>query len=89
MNSAELQVLESRLGTTAADYEMYLTQERDHLAALKREPPEVIWTVDYMELLEKRYAAECVVRFSWCALANTYTPFQEGVHRCGSGPPQP
>ncbi|KAJ7865583.1 hypothetical protein B0H14DRAFT_2733900 [Mycena olivaceomarginata] len=58
MNSAELQVLESRLGTTAADYEMYLTQERDHLAALKREPPEVVWTVDYMELLEKRYAAE-------------------------------
>ncbi|KAF8210742.1 hypothetical protein K438DRAFT_2046344 [Mycena galopus ATCC 62051] len=58
MNSAALQALEQRLHTTSQDYENYLTQERDHLERLKRELPEVAWTVDYMELLMKRAAAE-------------------------------
>ncbi|KAJ6565152.1 hypothetical protein DFH09DRAFT_1314957 [Mycena vulgaris] len=58
MNSVALQALEQRLHTTSQDYENYLTQERDHLERLKREPPEVAWTVDYMELLMKRAAAE-------------------------------
>lgn len=63
MNSASLQVLEERLHTTAADYETYLQQERDHLEALRREPPDVAWIVEYMELLEKRNAAEYVLSF--------------------------
>ncbi|KAJ6464986.1 hypothetical protein C8R45DRAFT_1107214 [Mycena sanguinolenta] len=58
MNTVHLQVLEDRLHTTAADYELYLMQERNHLEALKREPPDVVWTVEYMELLQKRAAAE-------------------------------
>ena len=58
MNSVALQALEQRLHTTSQDYENYLTQERDHLERLKREPPEVAWTIDYMELLMKRAAAE-------------------------------
>ncbi|KAJ6571930.1 hypothetical protein B0H19DRAFT_937702, partial [Mycena capillaripes] len=58
MNSVALQALEQRLHTTAQDYENYLTQERDHLERLKREPPKVAWTIDYMELLTKRAAAE-------------------------------
>lgn len=58
MNTIHLQALEQRLNTTAADYEAYLVQERNHLEALKREPPDVIWTVEYMELLQKRDAAE-------------------------------
>ncbi|KAJ7340863.1 hypothetical protein DFH08DRAFT_963708 [Mycena albidolilacea] len=58
MSSASLQVLEERLHTTATDYETYLQQECDHLEALRREPPDLAWIVEYMELLEKRNAAE-------------------------------
>ncbi|KAJ7691236.1 hypothetical protein B0H14DRAFT_3531972 [Mycena olivaceomarginata] len=58
MNSASLQVLEERLHTAVADYETYLQQERDHQEVLRREPPDVAWIVEYMELLEKRDTAE-------------------------------
>jgi hypothetical protein len=63
INTIHLQALEQRLHTTADDYEMYLIQERNHLEALKREPPDVLWTVEYLELLEKRTTAECVYSF--------------------------
>ncbi|KAJ6455539.1 hypothetical protein C8R47DRAFT_996729 [Mycena vitilis] len=46
MNSVALAALEQRLKTTSEDYEEYLKQERAHLESLKREPPEVIWTVE-------------------------------------------
>ncbi|KAJ7215075.1 hypothetical protein GGX14DRAFT_610221 [Mycena pura] len=58
MTEVSLRTLEQTLCTTAADYEKYIVQERTYLEALKHEAPEVVWTVEYMELLQKRNAAE-------------------------------
>ncbi|KAJ7473498.1 hypothetical protein FB451DRAFT_1133999 [Mycena latifolia] len=58
MNSIALQELEAHLHTTSTDYEQYLLDEREHLERLKREPPEVVWTVEYMELLMKHSVAQ-------------------------------
>jgi hypothetical protein len=58
MNTVDLDALEQRLNTTAEDYEAYLIQERKHLDSLKQEPAEVLWTVQYIELLQKYEIAE-------------------------------
>jgi hypothetical protein len=60
MNTVNLDILEQRLHTTAEDYEAYLVQERKHLESLKREPSEVVWTVEYTELLQKYEITEYV-----------------------------
>ncbi|KAJ7440713.1 hypothetical protein B0H11DRAFT_1750555, partial [Mycena galericulata] len=52
-NALQLRVLEERLHTTGVDYEKDLVDERAHLEALKREPPDVAKTIDYIELLGK------------------------------------
>lgn len=49
----KLRILESNLGTTSADYENYLQEERLYLASLQKEPDELVKTVSYMEKLEK------------------------------------
>jgi hypothetical protein len=55
IDSAKLGALSAKLGTTAEDYEGYLKSERDYLAKLRTEPPEVTQTADYMDLLSKLY----------------------------------
>jgi len=50
--------LESRLHTSAADYEEYIKAEREHLLALKKEPEEVKHTLDYLELLKDLHQLE-------------------------------
>lgn len=65
MNTVNIRILEDQLKTTAADYERYLVEERAHLERLKREPPAVVWTVDYMELLTK-YSVAQYVHYSTC-----------------------
>ncbi|KAJ7765466.1 hypothetical protein DFH07DRAFT_737847, partial [Mycena maculata] len=53
MNRGQLDVLEQRLGTTAADYEADLIKEQNYFKGLRSEPSEVLQTVKYMELLMK------------------------------------
>ncbi|KAH9923377.1 uncharacterized protein B0H18DRAFT_1085727 [Fomitopsis serialis] len=45
------EVLGRQLGTTPADYEKYLVEERAYLEGLKSEPPEVARRLDYIEAL--------------------------------------
>lgn len=61
MNTVNLTALEHQLHTNATDYKSYLIQERNHLEVLKHEPPDLLWTVEYMEKLQKRDTAEYVV----------------------------
>jgi len=57
-NSRLLSMLESRLHTSADDYEQYLIAEREHLQSLKKEPEEVKQALDYLELLKDLYRLE-------------------------------
>ncbi|KAJ6449004.1 hypothetical protein C8R45DRAFT_1057327 [Mycena sanguinolenta] len=63
-NRLQLSILEANLGTTAADYQKDLEDERAHLEPLLQEPPEVQWTVDYVELLQKLNAPSETSRIS-------------------------
>ncbi|KAJ6591774.1 hypothetical protein DFH09DRAFT_1306483 [Mycena vulgaris] len=70
LNEVHLQALKRELHTTADDYEMYLIQECEHLERLKREPPEVVWTVEYMELLVKNTTAHQASSDAACDFRN-------------------
>lgn len=52
-NKKLLDDLEKKIGTTSADYERYLEEEKLYLQSRKVEPAEVLETVDYMEKLQK------------------------------------
>jgi len=64
IDSRKLGALSAKLKTTSADYEQYLTDERQYLRALKTEPIEVVLTADYMELLHKLYDYKYVTMLS-------------------------
>jgi hypothetical protein len=53
IDSAQLSVLELRLGTTSADYEKDHITEVQYFKGLRSEPPEVQQTVDYIDVLQK------------------------------------
>ncbi|KAJ6493883.1 hypothetical protein DFH09DRAFT_1104346 [Mycena vulgaris] len=53
VNTPQLEALEQKTKTSAPDYKKFLQDEKDYFAARKSEPPEVVRTVDYMDLLEK------------------------------------
>ncbi|KAJ7124573.1 hypothetical protein C8R43DRAFT_899013, partial [Mycena crocata] len=57
LDSAKLEILEEQLHTTGADYDKDHIDEAKHLDDLKREPPEIAHTVEYMELLMKYQVA--------------------------------
>ncbi|KAI0359107.1 hypothetical protein OH77DRAFT_1136710 [Trametes cingulata] len=47
-----LDVYALELGTSDADYERYLVEERDYLQSLQSEPPELAQKMEYMEALD-------------------------------------
>ncbi|KAF7326889.1 hypothetical protein MVEN_02582800 [Mycena venus] len=53
INSGQLLLLESSLGTTAADYEKYHANEVRYFQGLQKEPDDVQQTVEYIEKLQK------------------------------------
>lgn len=57
INSGQLSLLESSLGTTAADYEKYHADEVRYFQDLRKEPDDVQQTVDYIEKLQKHAEA--------------------------------
>lgn len=50
-------MLEEQLNTASADYEKDHEDEANHLEGLKREPPAITQTIEYMELLLKHQVA--------------------------------
>ncbi|KAJ7859659.1 hypothetical protein B0H14DRAFT_2577086 [Mycena olivaceomarginata] len=52
INSGQLLLLETKLGTTAADYEAYHAAEVKYFQDLRKEPEEVQQTIDYIENLQ-------------------------------------
>ncbi|KAJ7798852.1 hypothetical protein B0H14DRAFT_3492174 [Mycena olivaceomarginata] len=57
INSGQLALLESSLGTTAADYEAYHAAEVQYFQDLRSEPDDIQQTVDYIEKLQKHAEA--------------------------------
>ncbi|KAJ7692021.1 hypothetical protein B0H14DRAFT_3531662 [Mycena olivaceomarginata] len=57
INSGQLSLLESTLGTTAADYEAYHAAEVKYFQNLRKEPEDVQHVVDYVEKLLKHAEA--------------------------------
>lgn len=53
IDGESLAALSVRLKTTNTDYERYLQEERQYLKGLRTEPEEILFTVEYMELLTK------------------------------------
>ena len=53
INGEALTKLSVKLGKTGTEYEWYLTEEREYLKGLNIEPIEVLFTIDYMDLLTK------------------------------------
>lgn len=61
MNRGQLDLLEARLGTTAADYESDLLEEQKYFKGLRAEPRNVMDTVEYIELLTKLHVHKYVI----------------------------
>ncbi|KAF7369452.1 hypothetical protein MVEN_00274600 [Mycena venus] len=57
INSGQLALLESSLGTTTADYKAYRAAEVQYFQDLRNEPDDVQQTVDYIEKLQKHVEA--------------------------------
>ncbi|KAI0696074.1 hypothetical protein BC835DRAFT_1406027 [Cytidiella melzeri] len=52
-DGADLRILSSKLGTTSADYEQYLKEEKAYLERLKAEPEEVSLRLEYLDSLQE------------------------------------
>ena len=49
----DLKLLESKIKTSPSDYETFICEEREYLAALKKERPEIDKGAEYIMLLDK------------------------------------
>lgn len=59
-NTATLDILCTRLGVTWADLERFLDEERQYLLSRKKEPPEVMRKVEYVQALQRLEEAQYV-----------------------------
>ncbi|KAJ7713193.1 hypothetical protein B0H14DRAFT_2413947 [Mycena olivaceomarginata] len=81
INAGQLSLLESSLGTTAADYEHYHATEVKYFQDLRKEPEDVQRTVDYIGKLQKHADASAASdqaktefkRLDFNILTNGYT----------------
>ena len=75
IDGEHLAILAAKLGTTPADYELYLTQEREYLKNLRVEAPEVVHAADYIDHLTKLFRLKYALHICLCDIEYIFSSF--------------